>query len=143
MVLWAKENAISSGLGEAPIRYIVDDCVKFVEREIRRGKKYDAVILDPPSYGRGPNGEVWKLEDQVYKLLALLKGVISDEPLFILLNSYTAGLSAETMKTTLIAAMEPEFTGECEAGELLLPIKNSKLNLPCGSTARYLLKRKT
>ena len=142
MVLWAKENAISSGLKDAPIRYIVDDCVKFVEREIRRGKKYDAIILDPPSYGRGPGGEVWKLEDQIYGFLTLLKGVLSDDPLFVLLNSYTAGLSAETMKTTLLSAFSPEYEGECDAGELLIPIKNSKLCLPCGSTARFMLRKK-
>ncbi len=142
MVAWAKENAVSSGLREAPVRYIVDDCVKFVEKEIRRGKKYDAVILDPPSYGRGPSGEVWKLEDMLFDFLTLLKGVISDDPLFVLLNSYTTGLSSETMKTTLLSAFAPEFYGNCEAGELLLPIKNSPLCLPCGATARFLLKRK-
>lgn len=142
MVAWAKENVKSSGLEHEKIRYIVDDCMKFVQREIRRGNRYDAVVLDPPSYGRGPGGEVWKLEESIFEFLTAVKNVLSEEPLFVILNSYTSGLSAKTMETVLKAAFMPEFAGECESEELLLDIKDSGLKLACGSTARFRPERK-
>ena len=141
MVLQAKENASLSGLSEAPIRYIVDDCKKFIEREIRRGNRYDGIIMDPPSYGRGPTGEVWKIEDNIDEFVALTEGVLSDKPLFFLLNSYTTGLSASTMKyiaTTRLLSGKRD--GECVADELGLPVKNSGLALPCGSSVRVIFK---
>ena len=134
MVLWARENAELSSLNEKPIRWIVDDCKKFVEREIRRGSKYDAVILDPPSYGRGPGGEVWKLEEHVYELVSLVSEVLTDDPLFVLLNSYTTGLSASTMAYVLGSAMK-KFGGKVEAEEIGLPVTQSGMALPCGSSA--------
>ena len=134
MVSWAKENAQLSGLSDKPIRWIVDDCKKFVEREIRRGSKYDAVILDPPSYGRGPGGEVWKLEEHVYELVSLVAEVLTDEPLFVLLNSYTTGLSASTMAYVLGSAMK-KFGGKVSAEEIGLPVTQSGMALPCGSSA--------
>ena len=140
MVAAAKENASLSGLADAPIRYIVDDCKKFIEREIRRGKKYDAIIMDPPSYGRGPTGEVWKIEECIDDFVSLCKNVLSDEPLFFLLNSYTTGLSASTMKyitdTRLLAGRE----GFSVADELGLPVRDSGLALPCGSSVRVTFK---
>lgn len=137
MVRWARENAGLSGLSEKPVRWIVDDCAKFVEREIRRGSFYDAIILDPPSYGRGPGGEVWKLEDQIYDLLSLCRGVLSEKPLFVLLNSYTTGLSASTMAYVLGATMKP-FGGSVSADEIGLPVTASGMVLPCGSSALWL-----
>lgn len=137
MVRWARENAELSGLSEKPIRWIVDDCAKFVEREIRRGSFYDAIILDPPSYGRGPGGEVWKLEDQIYDLLSLCSGVLSEKPLFVLLNSYTTGLSASTMAYVLGATMK-KFGGTVSAEEIGLPVTESGMVLPCGSSALWL-----
>ena len=134
MVHWARENAELSSLNEKPIRWIVDDCKKFVEREIRRGSKYDAVILDPPSYGRGPGGEVWKLEEHVYELVSLVSEVLTDDPLFVLLNSYTTGLSASTMAYVLGSAMK-KFGGKVEAEEIGLPVTQSGMTLPCGSSA--------
>ena len=134
MVHWARENAELSALNEKPIRWIVDDCKKFVEREIRRGSKYDAVILDPPSYGRGPGGEVWKLEEHVYELVSLVSEVLTDDPLFVLLNSYTTGLSASTMAYVLGSAMK-KFGGKVEAEEIGLPVTQSGMALPCGSSA--------
>ena len=134
MVHWARENAELSSLTEKPIRWIVDDCKKFVEREIRRGSKYDAVILDPPSYGRGPGGEVWKLEEHVYELVSLVSEVLTEEPLFVLLNSYTTGLSASTMAYVLGSAMK-NFGGKVEAEEIGLPVTQSGMALPCGSSA--------
>ncbi|MBQ5800948.1 MAG: class I SAM-dependent methyltransferase [Clostridia bacterium] len=136
MVESAKENARLNGLADAPIRYIVDDCKKFVEREIRRGKKYDGIIMDPPSYGRGPTGEVWKIEENIDEFVALVSQVLSDEPLFFLLNSYTTGLSASTMK--YIAELRLSHNGNmtCEADELGLRVKDSELALPCGSSVR-------
>ena len=134
MVHWARENAELSSLNEKPIRWIVDDCKKFVEREIRRGSKYDAVILDPPSYGRGPGGEVWKLEEHVYELVSLVSEVLTDDPLFVLLNSYTTGLSASTMAYVLGSAMK-KFGGKVEAEEIGLPVTQSGMALPCGSSA--------
>ena len=140
MVAAAKENAALSGLADAPIRYIVDDCKKFIEREIRRGKKYDAIIMDPPSYGRGPTGEVWKIEECIDDFVSLCKNVLSDEPLFFLLNSYTTGLSASTMKyitdTRLLSGRE----GFSVADELGLPVRDSGLALPCGSSVRVTFK---
>ncbi|MBQ5356686.1 MAG: class I SAM-dependent methyltransferase [Oscillospiraceae bacterium] len=134
MVHWARENAELSSLTEKPIRWIVDDCKKFVEREIRRGSKYDAVILDPPSYGRGPGGEVWKLEEHVYELVSLVSEVLTEDPLFVLLNSYTTGLSASTMAYVLGSAMK-KFGGKVEAEEIGLPVTQSGMALPCGSSA--------
>ena len=134
MVHWARENAELSSLAERPIRWIVDDCAKFVEREIRRGNTYDAIIMDPPSYGRGPGGEVWKLEDQIYDLLKLCTGVLSDEPLFFLLNSYTTGLSASAMAYVLGVNMQ-KFGGGVSAEEIGIPVTASGMVLPCGSSA--------
>ena len=134
MVHWARENAELSSLAERPIRWIVDDCAKFVEREIRRGNTYDASIMDPPSYGRGPGGEVWKLEDQIYDLVKLCTGVLSDEPLFFLLNSYTTGLSASAMAYVLGVNMQ-KFGGGVSAEEIGLPVTASGMVLPCGSSA--------
>ena len=137
MVLQAKENAALSGLGDAPIRYIVDDCKKFVEREIRRGNRYDAVIMDPPSYGRGPLGEVWKIEDSIDELVALVANVLSDEPLFFLLNSYTTGLSPLAMSYILQLRLCRRFLGKTEAGELALPVTQTGCFLPCGASVRW------
>ena len=134
MVHWARENAELSSLAERPIRWSVDDCAKFVEREIRRGNTYDAMIMDPPSYGRGPGGEVWKLEDQIYDLVKLCTGVLSDEPLFFLLNSYTTGLSASAMAYVLGVNMQ-KFGGGVSAEEIGLPVTASGMVLPCGSSA--------
>ena len=134
MVHWARENAELSSLAERPIRWIVDDCAKFVEREIRRGNTYDAIIMDPPSYGRGRGGEVWKLEDQIYDLVKLCTGVLSDEPLFFLLNSYTTGLSASAMAYVLGVNMQ-KFGGGVSAEEIGLPVTASGMVLPCGSSA--------
>ena len=134
MVHWARENAELSSIAERPIRWIVDDCAKFVEREIRRGNTYDAIIMDPPSYGRGPGGEVWKLEDQIYDLVKLCTGVLSDEPLFFLLNSYTTGLSASAMAYVLGVNMQ-KFGGGVSAEEIGLPVTASGMVLPCGSSA--------
>ena len=135
MVGWAKENARSSGLGEAPIRWIVDDCVKFVEREIRRGNHYDGIIMDPPSYGRGPGGEVWKLEEQLYGLVEMCVPVLTDNPLFFILNSYTTGLSPSVMAYLLGVLLRPKFGGYVSADEIGLPVTETGLVLPCGSTA--------
>jgi len=137
MVAWAKENASSSGLGEAPIRYIVDDCAKFVEREIRRGRRYDAVIMDPPSYGRGPSGEVWKLEESLWPFVSLVAGVLSDEPLFVLLNSYTTGLSPSVLTYLCESIFTKKFGGRSESRELGLPVTESGLCLPCGAACRW------
>ena len=137
MVAWAKENAASSGLSEAPIRWIVDDCAKFVEREIKRGRRYDAVIMDPPSYGRGPSGEIWKLEKDLYPFLKLVAGVLSDDPLFFIINSYTTGLAPSVLTCLLRTVVEPRFGGHSEADELGLPVTDSGLVLPCGSTGRW------
>ena len=135
MVARAKENAALSGVADAPIRYIVDDCKKFVEREIRRGNKYDAVIMDPPSYGRGPNGEVWKLEDNIDSLVALISNIISDQPLFFLLNSYTTGLSPLAMKY-IVELRLPQKNRRIEAEELGLRTEVGGHILPCGSSVR-------
>ena len=137
MVTWAKENAVSSGLGDAPIRWLVDDCVKFVEREIRRGNHYDAIIMDPPSYGRGPGGEMWKLEENINELVKLTAGVLSDDPLFFLINSYTTGLSPLTMRYLIDLNVKSRFGGVSDAGELALPVKRTGGYLPCGAAARW------
>ena len=135
MVQWARDNAASSGLSDKPIRWIVDDCEKFVAREIKRGRKYDAVIMDPPSYGRGPNQEVWKLEDCIYDLVKLCTGVLSDDPLFFLLNSYTTGLSPSVMAYLLGETVAAKYGGKVSADEIGLPVKEISFTLPCGSTA--------
>lgn len=134
MVAWARENAALSGLQDKPVRWIVDDCEKFVAREIRRGKRYDAVIMDPPSYGRGPGGEVWKLEDKIYPLLQLCARALSEQPLFFALNSYTTGLSPSVMQYLLGVTVGEQF-GEITADEIGLPVTRTGLVLPCGSTA--------
>ena len=135
MVVWGKDNAAATGLSQAPIRWIVDDCAKFVEREIRRGHKYDAVIMDPPSYGRGPGGEVWKLEEQLYGLVEMCVPVLTDDPLFFILNSYTTGLSPSVMAYLLGVLLRPKFGGYVSADEIGLPVTETGLVLPCGSTA--------
>ncbi len=137
MVTWAKENAASSGLAEAPIRWLVDDCQKFAEREIRRGNKYDAIILDPPSYGRGPKGEIWKIEESIYPFLQTLSNLLSDEPLFVLLNSYTTGLQPAVLNYMLSSILVPRFGGRVEADEVGLPVTESGLILPCGAAGRW------
>ena len=137
MVQWARENAKSSGLENAPIRWIVDDCGKFVEREIRRGRKYDAIIMDPPSYGRGPTGEVWKLEENLYPFVELVSGVLSDEPLFVILNSYTTGLSPSVLTYILQTVIGGRFGGHTLSDELGLPVTATGLALPCGATGRW------
>ena len=137
MVQMAKTNAELSGLADAPIRYIVDDCKKFAEREIRRGNSYDAIIMDPPSYGRGPSGEVWKLEEQLGDLIDLLTNLLSSEPLFFLLNSYTTGLSAATMGYMLSLKLRPKFGGRVQAEEIGLPVSATGSVLPCGASARW------
>lgn len=135
MVGWARENAQLSGLAEKPIRWIVDDCIKFVEREIRRGSRYDAVIMDPPSYGRGPGGEVWKLEDSIYPLVELCAGVLSEHPLFFLVNSYTTGLAPSVMEYILGVTVKSRFGGQVSSSEVGLPVTKTGLTLPCGATA--------
>ena len=135
MVQWARENAAQSGLTEKPIRWIVDDCGKFIRREARRGKKYDAIIMDPPSYGRGPNGEIWKLENSIYGLAEACREVLSDDPLFFLLNSYTTGLSPSVMGYLLQSLLVPEYGGTVSADEIGLPVELAKAVLPCGATA--------
>ena len=137
MVAQAKENAVLCGLSNAPIRYIVDDCKKFVEREIRRGNKYDAIIMDPPSYGRGPSGEVWKIEDSIHELVKLTSQLLSDDPLFFLINSYTTGLSPLTMKYILDLHISRRYGGSSESGELGLKVTQTGGFLPCGSSARW------
>ncbi len=137
MVQWARDNARSSGLEDKPIRWIVDDCAKFVEREIRRGRKYDAVIMDPPSYGRGPSGEVWKLEENLYPFVELVAGVLSDEPLFVILNSYTTGLSPSVLTYILQTVVGGRFGGRTVSDELGLPVTATGLALPCGATGRW------
>ena len=135
MVQWAKENALSSGVIDRPLRWIVDDCIKFVQREIRRGNRYDILIMDPPSYGRGPGGEVWKLENEVYHFVELCRDVLSDNPLAVLINSYTAGLSPAVMQYILGALIVPKYGGTVESEEIGLPVTQTGLLLPCGATA--------
>ena len=138
MVAWAKENARSSGLADAPIRWIVDDCAKFVEREIRRGRRYDAIIMDPPSYGRGPSGEVWKLEQNLYPFVNLCAGVLSDDPLFVILNSYTTGLAPSVLGYILNLLVSGTYGGHTECAELGLPVTETGMALPCGATGRWI-----
>ena len=138
MVQMARDNAQASGLENAPIRWIVDDCGKFVERELRRGKRYDAIIMDPPSYGRGPSGEVWKLETSLWPFLELVTGLLSDRPLFVLVNSYTTGLAPSVVGYLLDSLLKPRFGGHTEARELGLPVTASGLYLPCGATGRWI-----
>lgn len=140
MVAQARENARISGLADAPIRYIVDDCKKFVEREIRRGNKYDAIIMDPPSYGRGPSGEIWKFEDNIQEFVELCMGVLSESPLFMIINSYTTGISPSVPMYLLGTTMQKKYAGQVEGGELMLPVTQSGLALPCGHTSRWVSK---
>lgn len=136
MVTWAKENAISSGLKDAPIRWLVDDCVKFVEREIRRRNHYDAIIMDPPSYGRGPKGEIWKIEESVYPLIQLCSQILTDNPLFFLINSYTTGLQPAVL-SYMISTVLGTANGTVTASEIGLPVSSNGLVLPCGASGRY------
>ena len=136
MVTWAKENAVSSGLGDAPIRWLVDDCVKFVEREIRRGNHYDAIIMDPPSYGRGPKGEIWKIEESVFPLVQLCEQILSDDPLFFLINSYTTGLQPAVLNY-MISTVLKKYDGFVTAEEIGIPVSSNGLVLPCGASGRW------
>lgn len=135
MVQWAKENAVASGVADRKVRWIVDDCVKFVQREIRRGNKYDIIIMDPPSYGRGPGGEIWKLENEVYSFVELCSQVLSDNPIIVLINSYTTGLSPAVMQYILGALIKPKFGGVVESDEIGLPVTQTGMILPCGASA--------
>ncbi len=137
MVTWAKENAVSSGLGDAPIRWLVDDCVKFVEREIRRGNHYDGIIMDPPSYGRGPKGEIWKLEEKIHPFIKLTANLLSDKPLFFLVNSYTTGLSPAVLQYMISTEIGSRFGGTVVAEDIGLPVTASGLVLPCGASGRW------
>lgn len=137
MVSWAKENAAASGLTDAPIRWLVDDCVKFVEREIRRGNTYDAIIMDPPSYGRGPKGEIWKIEESIFPFLRLTAQILSKDACFFLINSYTTGLQPAVLSYMLQTVITPQFGGHVEAGEIGLPISSNSLILPCGASGRW------
>ena len=137
MVTWAKENVESSNLSDRPVRYIVDDVIKFVNREIRRGNKYDAIIMDPPSYGRGANGEVWQFEDNIYELVDLCSNVLTDKPLFFLINSYTTGISSKVLENILNLTIGKKYEGKVYSGEIGLGMKDSKLVLPCGIYGRW------
>ena len=137
MVAWGKENAAASGVSDAPVRWIVDDCAKFVEREIRRGRRYDAIIMDPPSYGRGPGGEVWKLEQNLWPFVSLCAGVLSDDPLFVIINSYTTGLAPSVLSYVTESIFTKKFGGRSDSQELALPVTDSGLYLPCGATCRW------
>ena len=136
MVTWARENAVSSGLKDAPIRWLVDDCTKFVEREIRRGNHYDAIIMDPPSYGRGPKGEIWKIEESIHPFIRLCTKLLSDRPLFFLVNSYTTGL-APAVLTYMLGTELKAFKGHVDAQEIALPVTSTGLFLPCGASGRW------
>ena len=136
MVAWAKENAAASGLADRPVRWLVDDCMKFVERELRRGNHYDGIIMDPPSYGRGPKGEIWKIEDAVYPLICQCEKLLSEDPLFFLVNSYTTGL-APAVLTYMISLALRDRGGHAEASEIGLPVASSGLVLPCGASGRW------
>ena len=137
MVTWAKENAAASHLEDAPIRWLVDDCVKFVEREIRRGNKYDGIIMDPPSYGRGPKGEIWKIEESIYPFVELAAKLLSDDALFFLINSYTTGLQPAVLSYMLNAVIQKKRGGEVQSSEIGLPVSSNGLVLPCGATGRW------
>ena len=135
IVAWARENAVASNMADRPIRWIVDDCAKFVAREIRRGSVYDGLIMDPPSYGRGPGGEIWKLEDNIYDLISLCAGVLSEKPLFVAVNSYTTGLSPAVMEYILQTTLTPKFGGHTTCDEIGLPVSATGGVVPCGATA--------
>ena len=137
MVTWAKENAAASGLSDAPIRWLVDDCVKFVEREIRRDNTYDGIIMDPPSYGRGPKGEIWKIEEDVFPLIELAAKLLSKDALFFLVNSYTTGLQPAVLTYMIHTALVPTFGGQVESSEIGLPVSANGLVLPCGASGRW------
>ena len=137
MVTWAKENLAASGLSNAPVRWIVDDCVKFVERETRRGNKYDAIIMDPPSYGRGPKGEFWKIEEKIHPFIQLCAKLLSDTPLFFLINSYTTGLQPAVLSYMAELELVKRYGGRAEAQEIGLPVTSNGLILPCGASARW------
>ena len=137
MVAWAKENAKSSGLENAPIRWLVDDCVKFDEREIRRGNKYDGIIMDPPSYGRGPKGEIWKIEDSIYDFIKLCTKILADDAIFFLINSYTTGLAPSVLTYMISTEIVPKFGGHVVSDEVGLPVRDTKLVLPCGASGRW------
>ncbi len=135
MVQWARENALLSNVSDKPVRWLVDDCIKFVQREIRRGNKYDIIIMDPPSYGRGPGGEIWKLEDEVYNFVSLCSEIVSDDALAMFINSYTTGLAPSVMQYILGSIMVPKFGGSVSSDEIGIPVTSSKMVLPCGATA--------
>ena len=137
MVAWAKENAAASGLADRPIHWIVDDCGKFIQREIRRGRRYDGIIMDPPSYGRGPSGEIWKMETSFYPFLQETAKLLTDNPLFVIINSYTTGLAPSAVGYAADVVFGSKFGGHTEVGELCLPVKSSGLLLPCGATGRW------
>ena len=137
MVGWAKENAASSGLSDAPIRWLVDDCVKFVEREIRRGNKYDGIIMDPPSYGRGPKGEIWKIEESIHNFVKLTAQILSDDPIFFLINSYTTGLQPAVLTYMISTEIQNKVGGKTESNEIGLPVRETGLVLPCGASGRW------
>ena len=137
MVTWAKENAAASHLEDAPVRWLVDDCVKFVEREIRRGNKYDGIIMDPPSYGRGPKGEIWKIEESIYPFVELAAQLLSDDALFFLINSYTTGLQPAVLSYMLSTVIQKKRGGEVQSSEIGLPVSSNGLVLPCGATGRW------
>ena len=138
MVQWAKENAVSSGLADAPIRWLTDDCVKFVEREIRRGNHYDGIIMDPPSYGRGPKGEIWKMEESIFPFMELTAQLMDENSSFFLINSYTTGLQPAVLKYMIETVIVSRFGGKCEADEIGLPVSENGLVLPCGATGRWI-----
>ena len=137
MVGWAKENAASSGLSDRPIRWLVDDCVKFVEREIRRGNTYDGIIMDPPSYGRGPKGEIWKIEDSIHDFIKLCSQILSDDPVFFLINSYTTGLAPSVLTYMLETEINSKHKGVGMSEEIGLPVASNGLVLPCGASGRW------
>ena len=138
MVAWAKENAAVSGLSDAPVRWLVDDCVKFVEREIRRGNHYDGIIMDPPSYGRGPKGEIWKIEESVFPFIELTSELLDENSSFFLINSYTTGLQPAVLSYMINTAIVPKFGGRVESSEIGLPVKEDGLVLPCGASGRWM-----
>ena len=137
MVAWAKENAVASGVADRPVRWLVDDCKKFVERELRRGNRYDIILMDPPSYGRGPGGEVWKIEDEIFSLCSLCAGLLSDSPVAFMINSYTTGLSPSVMRYILGSVLPKGLGGGVVSDEIGLPVTESGLVLPSGATAAW------
>lgn len=137
MVTWAKQNIELSGLKDKKVRFIVDDCLKFIQREHRRGNKYDAIVMDPPSYGRGPKGEIWKIEDKLFEFVEECLGILSDKPLFFLINSYTTGFSPNVIANILNVTVNKKFKGKVSSGEIGIPVSNSSLVLPCGIYGRW------